>query len=98
MDPSPIVLEEYRFRQRQSELERSRLARLRHTPAVTLDGERVELVANIEMPEDGPAALEAGSVGVGLFRSEFLFMNRGGNLPDEDETVRRLPSSSRKRP
>ena len=85
VDPSPIVLEEYRFRQRQSELERSRLARLRHTPAVTLDGERIELVANIEMPEDGPGALEAGAVGVGLFRSEFLFMNRGNDLPDEEE-------------
>ncbi len=85
VDPSPIVLEEYRFRQRQSELERSRLARLRHTPAVTLDGERVELLANIEMPEDAPGALEAGAVGVGLFRSEFLFMNRAGNLPDEEE-------------
>ncbi|WP_058088097.1 phosphoenolpyruvate--protein phosphotransferase [Aquabacterium parvum] len=85
VDPSPIVLEEYRFRQRQAELERGRLARLRHTPAVTLDGERVELVANIEMPEDSPAALEAGAVGVGLFRSEFLFMNRAGNLPDEEE-------------
>ncbi|MCH8179284.1 MAG: phosphoenolpyruvate--protein phosphotransferase [Proteobacteria bacterium] len=85
VDPSPIVLEEYRFRQRQAELERSRLARLRHTPAVTLDGERIELLANIEMPEDSPAALEAGAVGVGLFRSEFLFMNRGGNLPDEEE-------------
>jgi len=43
VNPSPIVLEEYRFRQRQSELERARLSRLRHTPAVTLDGERVEL-------------------------------------------------------
>jgi phosphotransferase system enzyme I (PtsI) len=86
VDPSPIVLEEYRFRQRQSELERGRLARLRHTPAVTLDGERIELLANIEMPEDGAAALEAGAVGVGLFRSEFLFMNRGmDNLPDEEE-------------
>src|SRR4051812_46237858 len=48
IDPSPIVLEEYRFRQRQSTLSRERLARLRHTPAVTLDGERVELLANIE--------------------------------------------------
>ena len=85
VNPSPIVLEEYRFRQRQSELERARLNRLRHTPAVTLDGQRVELLANIELPGDGPAALEAGAVGVGLFRSEFLFMNRGGNLPDEDE-------------
>ena len=85
VDPSPIVLEEYRFRQRQSELSRERLSRLRHTPAVTLDGERVELLANIEMPGDAATALEAGAVGVGLFRSEFLFMNRGGELPGEDE-------------
>ncbi len=85
VDPSPIVLEEYRFRQRQSELGRERLARLRNTPAVTLDGEHVELLANIEMPHDAIAALEAGAVGVGLFRSEFLFMNRGGELPGEDE-------------
>jgi phosphoenolpyruvate-protein phosphotransferase (PTS system enzyme I) len=85
VDPSPIVLEEYRFRQRQSALGRERLARLRHTPAVTLDGERVELLANIEMPSDAAAALDAGAVGVGLFRTEFLFMNRGGELPGEDE-------------
>lgn len=85
VDPSPIVLEEYRFRQRQSGLERDRLSRLRHTPAITLDGERVELQANIELPVDAPAALEAGAVGVGLFRSEFLFMNRGGELPGEEE-------------
>ncbi|WP_019561297.1 phosphoenolpyruvate--protein phosphotransferase [Caldimonas manganoxidans] len=85
VDPSPIILEEYRFRQRQSELERERLARLRHTPAVTLDGERVELLANIELPQDAPSALQAGAVGVGLFRTEFLFMNRNGALPGEDE-------------
>jgi phosphoenolpyruvate-protein phosphotransferase (PTS system enzyme I) len=85
VNPSPIVLEEYRFRQRQSELERARLDRLRHTPAVTLDGQAVELVANIELPGDAAAALEAGAMGVGLFRSEFLFMNRDGSLPDEDE-------------
>ena len=85
VNPSPIVLEEYRFRQRQSGLERDRLARLRHTPAVTMDGERVELQANIELPVDAIGALEAGAVGVGLFRSEFLFMNRGSELPGEDE-------------
>ncbi|CAG1017985.1 Phosphoenolpyruvate-protein phosphotransferase [Burkholderiaceae bacterium] len=85
VNPSPIVLEEYRFRQRQSELERARLSRLRHTPAVTLDGERVELLANIELPGDAASALQAGAVGVGLFRSEFLFMNRGGEIPGEDE-------------
>ena len=85
VDPSPIVLEEYRFRQRQSELERARLHRLRHTPSVTLDGQPVELLANIEQPGDAAAALEAGAVGVGLFRSEFLFMNRADDLPDEEE-------------
>ncbi len=85
VNPSQIVLEEYRFRQRQSELERARLDRLRHTPAVTLDGQPVELLANIELPSDAVSALEAGAVGVGLFRSEFLFMNRGGDIPGEDE-------------
>lgn len=85
VNPSPIVLEEYRFRQRQVELERARLDRLRHTPAVTLDGNVIELLANIELPSDAQAVLDAGAVGVGLFRSEFLFMNRAGHLPGEEE-------------
>ena len=85
VDPSPIILAEYGFKQRQGELERGRLSRLRHTPAVTMDGQKVELLANIELPEDAPAAVKAGAVGVGLFRSEFLFMGRRGNLPDEEE-------------
>ncbi len=85
VDPSPIVLEEYRFRQRQSQLERARLHRLRHTPSVTLDGQSVELLANIELPVDAAVALDSGAVGIGLFRSEFLFMNRDGELPTEDE-------------
>ena len=85
VDPSPIVLDEYRYRQRESELERARLNRLRHRPSVTLDGQEVELLANIEQPSDAVAALDAGAVGVGLFRSEFLFLNRADALPDEDE-------------
>ncbi len=85
VDPSPIILSEYSFKQRQGQVERERLARLRHTPAVTLDGEKIELLANIEMPEDAAAALATGVVGVGLFRSEFLFMGRQGNLPGEEE-------------
>jgi phosphoenolpyruvate-protein phosphotransferase (PTS system enzyme I) len=85
VDPSPIILAEYEFKQRQGALERERLNRLRHTPAVTLDGQKVELLANIEMPEDTLGAIQAGAVGVGLFRSEFLFMGRIGNLPDEEE-------------
>ncbi|WP_341910141.1 phosphoenolpyruvate--protein phosphotransferase [Polaromonas sp. YR568] len=85
VDPSPIILAEYGFKQRQGELERQRLNRLRNTPAITLDGARVELLANIEMPDDTAGAVRAGAVGVGLFRSEFLFMGRSGKLPDEEE-------------
>jgi phosphotransferase system enzyme I (PtsI) len=85
VDPSSIILAEYGFKQRQGDLERERLTRLRHTPAVTIDGQIIELLANIEMPEDTDAALLAGAVGVGLFRSEFLFMGRQGNLPEEEE-------------
>jgi phosphotransferase system enzyme I (PtsI) len=85
VNPSPIILAEYSFKQRQAQLERERLSRLRYTPAITLDGQRVDLLANIEMPEDAPAALDVGAVGVGLFRSEFLFMGRAGSLPDEEE-------------
>ena len=85
VDPSPILLAEYGFKQRQGEVERERLSRLKHTPAVTLDGQKIELLANIEQPEDAVAALKAGAVGVGLFRTEFLFMGRNGKLPDEEE-------------
>ncbi|NBO41071.1 MAG: phosphoenolpyruvate--protein phosphotransferase [Betaproteobacteria bacterium] len=85
VSPSPIILAEYAFKQRQSELERERLARLRHTPAVTVDGQQVHLLANIELPEDTQLALDMSAVGVGLFRSEFLFMGRDGQLPDEEE-------------
>jgi phosphotransferase system enzyme I (PtsI) len=85
VDPSPILLAEYGFKQRQGEVERERLSRLKNTPAVTLDGQRIELLANIEQPDDAVAALKAGAVGVGLFRTEFLFMGRNGKLPDEEE-------------
>ena len=88
VDPSPIGLAEYGFKQRQGEVERERLSRLKNTPAVTLDGQKIELLANIEQPADTAAALKAGAVGVGLFRSEFLFMGRNGRLPDEEEQYR----------
>ena len=87
VDPSPIILAEYGFKQRQGDLERDRLSRLRHKPAVTLDGQRIDLLANIEMPEDTLGAVKAGAVGVGLFRSEFLFMGREqqARMPNEEE-------------
>lgn len=85
VNPPPMVLTEYGFKQRQGEVERERLSRIKNTPAVTLDGERVELLANIEQPADTVPALSVSAVGVGLFRTEFLFMGRQGHLPDEDE-------------
>lgn len=85
VNPSPIVLAEYGFKQRQGEVERERLSRIKNTPAVTLDGERIELLANIEQPQDTTPALSVSAVGVGLFRTEFLFMGRDGKLPDEEE-------------
>ncbi len=85
VDPSPVILDDYRLRQQEAQLARERLKRLKFTPARTLNAEPVELLANIEQPEDCAPALEAGAAGVGLFRTEFLFMNRGSNLPGEDE-------------
>ena len=85
VDPSAFILAEYGFKQRQASLERERLSRLRHTPAISLDGQKVELLANIELPEDTASAITVGAVGVGLFRSEFLFMGRDGQLPDEEQ-------------
>jgi phosphotransferase system enzyme I (PtsI) len=84
VNPDRQVLAEYQLRQGQFELERQKLKRLKTTPAATLEGVPVELHANIELPEDVEQALEVGAMGVGLFRSEFLFLNRD-NLPDEDE-------------
>jgi phosphotransferase system enzyme I (PtsI) len=88
VDPAPIVLEQYRDVQSQLLRERKKLGKLKKTPAVTKDGTRIHLLANIELPEDCAPAIEAGAVGVGLFRSEFLFMGRTGGqhrLPTEDE-------------
>lgn len=87
-NPSQLVLEQYRERQIALAKARKRLLKLKKTPAVTQDGTSITLLANIELPEDCPAALEAGANGVGLFRSEFLFMGRGAEglrIPDEDE-------------
>jgi len=84
VNPDRQVLAEYQLRQGQFELERRKLKRLKTTLAATLEGVTVELQANIELPEDVEQALEVGATGVGLFRSEFLFLNRD-DLPDEDE-------------
>lgn len=84
VDPDERVLEEYRLRKREFELERSKLKRLKSARAVTLDDVEISLQANIELPQDIEQVRQAGADGVGLFRTEFLFMNRD-TLPDEDE-------------
>ncbi|MCX7157234.1 MAG: phosphoenolpyruvate--protein phosphotransferase [Rhodocyclales bacterium] len=84
VDPDSGVLAEYRLRKTALELDRSKLKRLVTARSRTLDGEDVELHANIELPQDAERAKEVGADGVGLFRTEFLFMNRD-ELPDEDE-------------
>ncbi|MBN3813098.1 phosphoenolpyruvate--protein phosphotransferase [Paraburkholderia sp. Ac-20347] len=85
VDPAPIVLEEYTYRQSEMALERRKLQRLKFSPTQTLCGTRIQLSANIELPEDAQAALDSGATGVGLFRTEFLFMNHKDQLPEEDE-------------
>jgi len=84
VNPDKSILAEYRLRQSEWELERKKLKRLRTARANTLDGKLIELHANIEKPEDISEVKENGATGVGLFRSEFLFLNRD-DLPEEDE-------------
>lgn len=84
VDPDARVLEEYKLRKREVELERSKLKRLKTARATTLDDIDVVLQANIELPQDTEQAREAAADGIGLFRTEFLFMNRD-TLPSEDE-------------
>ncbi|MEJ8795492.1 phosphoenolpyruvate--protein phosphotransferase [Trinickia caryophylli] len=85
VDPAPIVLEEYTYRQTEKALEQKKLQRLKFSPTQTLCGTKIALCANIELPEDARAATESGAVGVGLFRTEFLFMNHKDQLPEEEE-------------
>ena len=66
--------------------ERQKLAKLRRLPAETTDGEAVELQANLEIPAELPLIAQAGALGIGLLRTEFLFMNRE-DLPDEEAQV-----------
>ena len=84
VNPDKSTLTEYRLRQEAFELEQQKLKRLKTTKPVTLDGTAIDLHANIEIPEDVVQAKAAGATGIGLYRTEFLFMNRR-EWPDEDE-------------
>ncbi len=95
VDPDEHVLAEYRLRQNELELEKQKLKRIKTTPATTLDGTAVELQANIELPQDVEQAKESGATGVGLFRSEFLFLDRE-SLPGEEEQFEAYRTVARK--
>ena len=84
VNPDARVLEEYILKQSQIEIERSKLKLLKSTRATTLDRVKIEPLANIEGPSDVAAALESGAEGVGLFRTEFIFLGRG-DMPSEEE-------------
>ena len=84
VNPDKQILADYRLRQDQFGLERKKLKRLKAMLASTLDGTSIELQANIELPHDLPEVKENGATGIGLFRSEFLFLNRDV-LPNEEE-------------
>jgi phosphotransferase system enzyme I (PtsI) len=85
VNPDPLVLGEYRLRQEQRVLEQQKLRRLRTTRATTLDEQKVELWANIESPEDIDSVKKSGATGIGLYRSEFLFMNRSSSPGEEEQ-------------
>ncbi|MCE1182269.1 MAG: phosphoenolpyruvate--protein phosphotransferase [Rhodocyclales bacterium] len=84
VNPDLRILEEYKLRKEQIELEKTKLKRLKSAKSATLDEVEIQLQANIELPGDVPEALEGGAEGIGLFRTEFLFLNRG-DMPDEQE-------------
>ena len=83
--PDEQLLAEYRKLQAQALKEARKLKQLKHAKTETADRVQIELFANIELPEDAIQAVKLGAVGVGLFRSEFLFMDRKQALPDEEQ-------------
>jgi phosphoenolpyruvate-protein phosphotransferase (PTS system enzyme I) len=84
IDPTPEEIEAYRKKQAEYERQKSELAKLVHTATTSQDGVHVELAANIGSVQDLAGALENGAEGVGLFRTEFLYMGRD-DFPSEDE-------------
>ena len=84
VNPSKEILDEYKLKQEQWELEQQKLQRIKSTKALTIDGTQIELMANIEVPEDVAAVRASGATGIGLYRTEFLFMNRH-DMPNEEE-------------
>ena len=83
--PDEALLSQYRILQAEQDRDTQKLQEIKYSPTKTKDGVEIELFANIELPEDARHAIELGAVGIGLFRSEFLFMNQEHGLPDEEK-------------
>ncbi|MBT9539006.1 phosphoenolpyruvate--protein phosphotransferase [Thiobacillus sp.] len=84
VNPDESALAEYRLRQNQWRIDTEKLKRIKSSKSATLDGTPIALMANIELLSDLDAVKAAGAQGIGLFRSEFMFLNRS-DLPSEDE-------------
>ena len=87
INPTDEEIEAYHERQREEEIAEAALADLAALEAITLDGVRVTLRANVDIPEEAEAAARSGAEGVGLMRTEFLVVGRA-SMPDEDEQYR----------
>jgi phosphotransferase system enzyme I (PtsI) len=84
VNPDKDTLAEYKLKQEQWQIEQQKLKRIKLTRAVTLDGTAIDLYANIEVPDDVVQVKASGASGIGLYRTEFLFMNRR-EAPTEEE-------------
>lgn len=84
VDPDEETFLDYLKKQRRYKYFEQELFKLRELPAETLDGHRINLQGNIELPEEVSAVTDHGGVGIGLYRTEFLFLNKG-DLPTEEQ-------------
>ncbi|MBN1141729.1 MAG: phosphoenolpyruvate--protein phosphotransferase [Deltaproteobacteria bacterium] len=89
VNPSDATFKEYLAKKQALEYSEIQLARFRDLPTVTTDGQRIRLRANIEFPLETAAALRQGAEGVGLYRTEIMFLGRN-TLPDEEDQLREL--------
>ena len=85
VNPNHTLIQEYKSKKRRYQEHEVELLKTKELPAVTLDGKRITLLANIELPEEINSALEHGAEGVGLYRSEFLYLRPSFSLPSEEE-------------
>lgn len=88
VEPDNNILNYYRDKQAEEGRYLAELSKLKEAPAITRDGIKIKLQANIELPTDFDAVRRVGAEGIGLYRTEFLYMNRE-HLPDEDEQYQR---------